>query len=257
MKIQKGLRLKDKVLLFLILQCFLPLREILKKHPNLFQKIFKIFNRDFCITIKTYKGPARVIVNITEQSEIIIFKEIVINENYEVKQSHSCLIDVGAFRGISTIFIADQIKTKNILAIEPQKENVKILRNRLKKYLPYAKVIEAALGKKTGYFNFSGHGVSGKLTKKGKRVLVITCKNLSLSPKLKNPLIKMDIEGGEVDVLPSLLKYLPQKCVLFIETHCGFSQGLKLLKRYLAEGFQITKMNNKNGPYIDWKIWRK
>jgi FkbM family methyltransferase len=256
MQIQKGYKIKDKLILFFVIRIFLPLRELLKKHPNSFRKVFGIFNTDICIKIKTKRGPARLVVNITDPDEVVILKEIVINGNYKLSESHNLLIDVGAFRGISTIFLADQISTINVLAVEPEEENFRILKKRLNKYLPFASLIQAALGKKTGYFGFSGKGVSGKLNDSGPKVFTISCDKLNLCPASDSAVVKIDIEGGEEDILLPFLSYLPQQCLLLLETHRGYSQGLKLLKTYQDKGFKIETSNNKDGPYIDWRLWR-
>jgi hypothetical protein len=72
----------------------------------------------------------------------------------------------------------------------------------------------------------------------------------------------MDVEGAEAELLPALLPLLPQKTVIYLETHYPDSVCDSMLAPYGAAGFAIHRVRSRPAPggsfsYIEWLIKRK
>ena len=257
----RGCSPQDKLLIAFVLLVVIPGRGLLKRHPRILRFLSNVTNCDICVKTATPNGLARIIFNPSQDCELVVVRELLAHQLYLVKSDHDAVIDIGAFRGISTIYLADQVGTNCIIAIEPNSENFAILTRRLSTHLPIARAEKVALGARGGMSGFVGSGVSGRLSDAGSRIEVVTFSEIVPKNHLHSPLIKMDIEGAEEDVLPQLLPELPKHCALFVETHRGFDEAERLLKPYETAGFRIsrcsdTKEHSSEEIYIDWMLER-
>jgi hypothetical protein len=74
-------------------------------------------------------------------------------------------------------------------------------------------------------------------------------------------LCKLDIEGGETDVLPSVLDYLPRKTVCFLETHYPDEVCQGLLDPYRNAGFRVVETRrrpnlDRSMHFVEWCLTR-
>ena len=63
-------------------------------------------------------------------------------------------------------------------------------------------------------------------------------------------ILKMDIEGGELDFFPGIIPSLPDTCAVFLETHDGWNSLPAIRKEFEISGFEFTVIRERT-LYID------
>ncbi len=122
----------------------------------------------------------------------------------EVRASikNTVFVDCGAFTGDSA-FVLNKLKPAEILAIEPDENNLKLLKdgiflNRMEKITP----LGCGVGEKDGSVKFVPEGICGKVSEDGQQeIKIVTIDSLGKKSSKKIGLIKMDIEGYEMKAL--------------------------------------------------------
>jgi FkbM family methyltransferase len=64
------------------------------------------------------------------------------------------------------------------------------------------------------------------------------------SRKVSKPLLKIDIEGEEMRLIPPLIRVLPRKCAIFFETHAGQPAWDTISTMLSDNGFSVTKRSS-------------
>jgi FkbM family methyltransferase len=234
-----------------------------RSRPGFWRLLAKCFGeRDYIIRVKTPSGAARLIFNPLETTELTVIDELLPGDIYLIKSKASTLLDCGAFRGISAIYLQDQAKATSVTAYEPQADNFSVLSRRLSKYLPEAICINAAVGAESGEMFFEGEGVGGSVGNKGCAVRVVTLAETSDFQRAENLLLKMDIEGAEEQVLPAIVSSLPMNCCVFLETHLSEQQTETLVGPLAEAGFACRKIRSRGDEergirFIDWELRRE
>lgn len=251
----RGATLRDKLRILLYV--------LVRYRPGFWSLLHRLGGeKDCCITVKTPCGPARLVFNPMHTSELTVVDELLSGEIYIAKSKASQFVDCGAFRGISTIYLQDQVKAVRVTAYEPQAENFAILTSRLGKYLPAAVCVNAAVGPANGEVFFDGGGVGGSVGEVGNRVRMVRLRDALSAEKSATLLVKMDIEGAERDVLPDILPELPLSCEVFLETHFPSAPSRSLVDPFRREGFNVTECRCRQDSdsdvlFIDWELSRR
>lgn len=115
-------------------------------------------------------------------------------------------IDGGAFDGQDSIrFAGFNPDYEKISILEPSAENLIRVKERLK-HLEHIEYINACLSSSRGKLGFSGEGTSSKIDKSSEELVdVITLSDINT---LGKTLVKMDIEGAEVETLTAVPQLL-------------------------------------------------
>ncbi len=233
-----------------------------RSRPGFWRLLTACFGkREWMVTVRTPRGPARLIFNPTETSELTVIDELLPGHVYIVSGPASLFLDCGAFRGISTIYLQDQVKAERVIAFEPQAENFAVLSRRLSEYLPEVTVLNAAVGEKSGEASFGGEGVGGGIGLKGSIVPLVRLRDELKSTHASSLLLKVDIEGAERDLLPDVLDALPERCAMFLETHFAEGQAESLLEPLQKAGFSCREVRRHQGLdpdiwFVDWELKR-
>jgi FkbM family methyltransferase len=193
------------------------------------------------------------------------FEKIFINEIYafdSTKQS-PVIIDGGANIGLATLYWKVKYPQARITAFEPSKQVVSMLIKNLDlNSIRDVQVIEAALYDQDGYFEFtSNEALSGSL---------ILAKDLSFNYKVKTArlsqyineeidLLKLDIEGAELNVLDEIKSKLKFVKRIFIEYHSFVDrpQQLDYLLSILREAefrYYLDAEYHVSSPFKGFKI---
>ena len=250
----RGARLCDKIKILL--------HVLARYRPGFWSLLHRLGGeKDWCITVKTPSGPARLFFNPLHTSELTVVDELLSGDVYIVNSKASRFVDCGAFRGISTIYLQDQVKAARVTAYEPQAENFAVLARRLEKYLPGAVCVNAAVGPENGEAFFDGGGVGGSIGEVGNRVRVVRLRDELAGERSSTLLVKMDIEGAEREVLADILPLLPQKCSVFLETHFAEEQTRLVIRLLEAVGFhckclRVRRDRDSSVSFIDWEATR-
>jgi len=169
--------------------------------------------------------------NVESSGEGVILKKLA-----SLKQGHYCLFDVGANKGNFTKLILDVFGHRNaeIHLFEPSKATFKLLKENIRS--EKVTLNNKGLGKEYGtfpfYTDFPGSGTAS-LTKRNlefigvdfyysEDVLIDTLDNYCLVNDIKDiDLLKIDVEGHELDVLEGSKEMLKRKMIKMISFEFG------------------------------------
>jgi len=134
------------------------------------------------------------------------------------------IIDAGANIGASVVWFAHEFPHSHIIAIEPDADNVKVLRKNAEGL--DVDILEAALGSTDGLVSLvdSGHGEWGYQTKEDTNG---SCRRMSASRIIEEKiaqgyapfLFKIDIEGGEENLFEAHTEWVDLFPLIIIELH--------------------------------------
>ena len=170
------------------------------------------------------------------------------------------IYDIGASCGISTHILAAQNPSAKIIAYEPRPDAFGRLQHRMKELPGFHECHRAAVGLhvETVKLKDKGVGTSRASPDEGSfLVRMVTLDQKMIFDRDAKLVLKMDIEGEEKNLLPSILPRLPESTVILLETH----QPLKEVRNYadssLQAGFQwnllrYREMPEFGGPFADW-----
>ena len=186
-------------------------------------------------------------------SESFINQYLEIFENqclfFETKNQKPKIIDCGANIGISILYYKRLYPEAQIIGFEPDPKIFKILQENLRFCNnDQVKVINKAVWNEETSINFlPDEADGGKITEEGQ----LTVKTVRLSDYLSENIdfLKMDIEGAEHDVLPSISNNLKNVKFLFLEVHLGYNTSMKLeniLSLLRSNGFVYSFKTVKN-----------
>jgi FkbM family methyltransferase len=184
-------------------------------------------------------------------------REVFLQESYRLPfclQPRS-LVDLGANIGITSIWFSQHYPIEKIIAIEPNPNNADILRRNLLNNKINARVIEAAIGSTDGsiVFHLSGDSNQGTILEtdeQNNRSGEMEVKMISMATVLAEldsseeiDLVKMDIEGGEEELLSANLSWLSRTKAMIAELHPPLIDYQKTIKIIEREGFRYIPAN--------------
>lgn len=189
------------------------------------------------------------------------FKEIFVEEYYrfETNSNAPLIFDCGANVGTSCAFFKSIYPHSKIIAFEPNPKIAEYLKQNIKNNsLENIEVIEKAVwinddGIELGLENADASSIYLEKNKTG--VETIRLKNL-LDREQTIDMLKMDIEGAEVEVLNDCRDSLNSVRNLFIEYHSYFNRQQKLseiIRVLETAGFRyfIMQPENRSQPFIN------
>ena len=130
------------------------------------------------------------------------------------------IVDGGANIGLASIWFANAFPAAKIVAVEPERGNLAILRRNVSGNSQIE--IKAALGAETGFVAVVSEGSSATVTteRATEGCPVITVDNAVASVPNGVPfIVKIDIEGFEQDLFGSNLDWIDRTSAIFIEPH--------------------------------------
>lgn len=186
-------------------------------------------------------------------SESFINQYLEIFENqclfFETNNQKPKIIDCGANIGVSILYYKRLYPDSQIIGFEPDPKIFKILQKNLRQCNnDQVKVINKAVWNEQTSINFlPDEADGGKITEEGQ----LTVETVRLSDHLSENIdfLKMDIEGAEHDVLPSISNYLKNVKFLFLEVHLEYNTSQKLeniLSILRSNGFVYSFKTVKN-----------
>jgi len=176
-------------------------------------------------------------------------KEVIIEGGYFVEDlPKGDIIDIGANVGISQLLFQNIFKEGySFFAIEPDKNNVDLL----KINFPLLPVFMVAMSNKSGYVNFTSSqtGITSKIGGGQKNTESLSLNDFVLLNKLKPSLIKIDVEGAELEVLEGGREVFAEyKPTVFIEVH--EQDYVHKIERFFKEIGYTTFEDKGNNIYL-------
>ncbi len=138
------------------------------------------------------------------------------------ESSVETVVDLGANIGLSSVYFAKHYAATTIVAVEPDPANVRLLRRNLGQNGIAASVVEAAIGPTDGMLRFSNHVDSnlGRASSEGDEVPMVSMETLCARHELTRiDVLKMDIEGGEQQLLDGPIQWLSHVKSVMAEFH--------------------------------------
>jgi len=227
---------KSDIPKYLILGIGYGLIKKITKRPIVFKLFNKkkiyLFNDSSVSSFFTY-------CKIPDHHEILILREMV-KENKEL-----IFIDIGANIGSYSVLLADI--TQNIIAIEPHPQSNNRLKMNFKlNGIDENKIFQYAIGasnKEVYFTSFKSQSTINKVSK-NKSNLKVTQKNLDTILEFnKKYLLKIDVEGYELEVIKGMKDLLSKNCITGIIIESFDGKALKILS---TMGFEISKTSANN-----------
>jgi FkbM family methyltransferase len=167
--------------------------------------------------------------------------EVAISSLFEKEYNHirasdpKVIVDAGANIGTSAVFFAEKYPHAKIIAIEPEESNFSLLLENVKNYQNIFAVKAAVWGyqdKKTIKNRFTGHWgytiseTSNKTASTGQEIDCITMESLMENYDIDSiDILKMDIEGGEKNVLENSNAWIDSVRIMTVELHDRICMG--------------------------------
>lgn len=189
------------------------------------------------------------------EPDIAVYGEAFCQDEFKVDcQSPQVIIDAGAYIGLSTVYYATKYPRALILAIEPNQENFEILVKNTSRYRN-VKPINAALWHKETQLNLidGGTGAWGYMATEmdlGEtlgQVQGVTIKWLMEEYCFNYiDILKIDIEGGELEVFASSQAWIDRVGVVLVELHERKKPGCTMIVRSaLGNSIEIYQQGEK------------
>lgn len=178
----------------------------------------------------------------------------------KLKKTNFLFIDAGANYGYWSVLVSSkEFNKKKVIALEPLKSNFTFLKKNQTYNKNRFKILNIGVGerkKKTKiFYNDKTSNVGASILNDGKKKYSETIKidkidNILLKRKEKKFVIKLDVEGNEINTLIGSKKILKKNCLIVYEDHGN--DNLHLNTKYLwKKKYSIYYSNGKSISKID------
>jgi FkbM family methyltransferase len=213
-----------------------------------------IYEFQYSISNSNYKFKLK-----KNSSDSRVFEQIVLNEEYktvvdEIRKRNikvESILDLGANIGLSSIYLTSYFRNARILAIEPSKTTFERLELNIKQNkLDNVKLINKGVWSRNAFLkadtNFrDGEDWSFRLVETSVNEEAIL-EAVGLDDLMKDEqmtqidLLKIDIEGGEVELFKSNhLPWLQKTKIIALEIHDEFECRIEIERKLVEHGFDI------------------
>jgi FkbM family methyltransferase len=187
-------------------------------------------------------------------SDVRVFNQIFIKNEYkfDVNRDPEFIIDAGANIGLASIYFANQFPNARILAIEPEKENFEILVKNTEAYPNIQPVLGALWGERAevevvdrglGNWGFMIEAPSDDQTlpeSSHQKVQAMTVDMILERYGIQQvSILKLDIEGAELEVFRNSSSWIDRVDSLIIELHEHMKPGCNRSFYSATGGFDI------------------
>lgn len=195
-------------------------------------------------------------------SDIQVVKQVFKTEEYEFEthQDPKVIVDAGANIGLAAIWFTHRFPDAKIIAVEPERGNFELLKHNV---APYSNItaVQAALWDKEGSIEVRDVGVGNWGFMTGNQdapdstlsgttvseVEAVTVQTLMQRYNLAHiDLLKMDIEGAELEVFQTSAAWLDKVGAMIVELHEGMKPGCTESFREGSRGFDAEWMQGEN-----------
>lgn len=208
--------------------------------------------RGFFYTIKSIVTKSECIITVAPKnlkhplhlrvysSDIPTHKKVLVNQEYDfqVESPPEVIVDAGANIGLATVYFANKFPDAKIIAIEPEKENFRILQMNVERYKNVV-AINAALWNGNGRINLFDPGLgswgfateSAGATDTQPAVFSQAVESMTLDRLIANwslkmiDILKVDIEGAEKEVFEGSPAWIGNVRSVIIELHEHLKPG--------------------------------
>ncbi|MFA6961810.1 MAG: FkbM family methyltransferase [Opitutaceae bacterium] len=184
----------------------------------------------------------------------VVYNEVFREKVYEldlVSFEPDLIVDCGAHIGAFTALAATRYPEQPILSFEPDSISYWFLARQ--PFLNQSRVtlIRAAVGSESNHISFIEGGHWARASQPGEdnsacKMVEVVC----LADQIRRLapvrlLLKIDIEGAELELLPALIPSLPPSTALFFETHGGTNTWIACRDLLKKSGFKVSLLRSR------------
>lgn len=154
------------------------------------------------------------------------------------------IIDAGAYIGDTSAYFMSRFRAAQVIALEPNTESFQLASENLRPYGARVELLNVALCRDEGTVKIAGHSTGAGVSESGFEVQAVSMQSLMRERGLDSvDILKMDIEGSELEVLKNSSDWLPKIKLLLLETH-GTEIESAVLPVLARAGFLIRRVRN-------------
>lgn len=229
-------------------------------HISPFRNFFKLRTKTVTLRLPHF-GDMTLKFHLDDHFQMAICEEFVKYNVYDLSALTfvpDSIIDCGAYKGYFTFRAAAMFPYCKKVCIEPHSQNMIELTSVVyREGLGNVQLINKAISDagETIMLEKSGSNMMANLDLRADIILQevdsISLYSLldDLAPSAKL-LLKMDIEGSELDFFPGCIKDLPSCCAVFLETHDGWHSLTHIKEAFINHGFSFSLIRER-GAFID------
>jgi FkbM family methyltransferase len=185
--------------------------------------------------------------------QLVSYEEIMVDCCYDLNLipfTPDLVLDCGAHIGLFTRLAAARYSGARLLAFEPHPGNCELLRPQFAELGGRATLHQAAVSVEEGerWFsaNCSNTGRLGRPAEEGWRVRVSDLRQVIVSECTGSLLLKVDVEGEELRIIPAVASMLPKQCAVFFEIHHGDESWTAVTSSLKKAGFEIRLLRQRS-----------
>lgn len=202
--------------------------------------------------------------NLLDNFEMAICHEFFILHTYNLSKLNFVpekIIDCGAYRGYFSFLALTYFPKASITSIEAHPENHDKIKAAIQvNNITSIELLHGAICRSSNssidlFFEGSSGSMENTFSSKG-NVVKVNAIDLEQFLKEDHLLLKVDIEGAELDFFPAVIKKLPSTCAVFLETHDGWNSLTHIKDEFIKEGFSFEIIRERDS-FIDSFAQRK
>lgn len=202
-------------------------------------------------------GNVRIDFDLSDNFQMAICEEFVKHKIYNLEPLNfipDISIDCGSYRGYFTFLINNRFSNCKKICIEPHPENNRILNktieeNDIRSIETFNKALSKSPDKVVLELWGSNMGLSNDQSGHLNLVEIETMSLFKLLAEIdvaKKLILKVDIEGSELDFFPDCIISLPKCCAVYLETHDGWNSLYSIQSRFEEYGFQFLIVRERD-----------
>lgn len=231
--------------------------------PSLYARIGRLPRAIITPRLRATDG-GRIMLDLRDLPDLMIFEEIFVDGIYPMDTAPfapEAIFDCGACRGHFALLAHSLHPSARLELFEPEPHNQERIRSNLALNRIHATVHPAAVGAASGFARFTGSGFGGRILAPDEtqdeartpatQVAVVDLPALLRANPPSSLWLKIDIEGAEETLLPALVGVLPERTVIWLETHHAEARVAAFLDPLLQSGFTRRIIRRRAGPSAD------
>jgi FkbM family methyltransferase len=208
-------------------------------------------------------GGLRLVLNPSDLSHMSTFDEMVINQAYDfglIPFVPDQIFDCGGHIGFFSLLARSRYPMARLTIFEPSRHNTEWIRRQAQLNAMNIEVMQAAVSEREGEAEFlerdnsqGGHLVNDAWNQsdwleqvrgpiRGRyTVRIVDLPAMLLERRPERLLLKLDVEGEEVRIIPALFDVLPRKSAVFFETHHGEAGWDRAKQQFKDRDFAVER----------------
>lgn len=152
-------------------------------------------------------------------------------------------VDLGANIGLTSLWFRETYNPAFIVAVEPSKENARLVKLNFDENGIRGELVEAAVGSSDGVAKFR-HEIDsnlGHIGERGEEVRMCSMNSVLgfLDEGASIDVLKVDIEGSEAELFSGDLSWLSRVSLILVEFHPNVVDRYALAKMIVDQGFEF------------------